>query len=170
MTAKDLTRISIAAVIIAVCAWLSIPAAVPFTLQTFGIFCALLILGGRNGSLAVLLYILLGAVGLPVFSGFRGGIAAITGPTGGYIIGFMLIALIYWGFEKRLPGAVLLIMGNIVCCLFGTLWFCQVYSGSASFTSALLMCVVPYIIPDALKLLLALAVSRRVRKSLNTII
>ena len=78
---------------------LSIPATVEFTLQVFGVFCALEILGGRNGFFAILVYILLGAVGLPVFAHFTGGLSAITGTTGGYIVGFLFIGLVYWAAE-----------------------------------------------------------------------
>lgn len=88
---QTLTRTAMGAVIIALCAWISIPAAVPFTLQTFGIFLVLAVLGARQGSAAVIVYILLGLVGLPVFAGFSGGPGALLGPTGGYIVGFALI-------------------------------------------------------------------------------
>ena len=92
---RDMAYIALMAVLLAVCSWISVPAPVPFTLQTFGVFCALGLLGGRRGSTAVLLYILLGAVGLPVFSGFQGGLGKLLGPTGGYILGFLLSALLY---------------------------------------------------------------------------
>ena len=84
------------AVLLTVCAWISVPLPVPFTLQTFAIFAALGILGGRRGTWAVAVYLLLGAVGLPVFSGFRGGLGALLGTTGGYILGFLALALVYW--------------------------------------------------------------------------
>ena len=90
----DMVYISIFTVIIAVCSWISVPMTVPVTLQTFGV------LGGRRGTMSVLLYILLGAVGLPVFSGFSGGIGRLTGNTGGYIVGFLFSALLMWGMEK----------------------------------------------------------------------
>ncbi len=89
----DMVYISIFTVIIAVCSWISVPMTVPVTLQTFGVFAAVGILGGRRGTMSVLLYILLGAVGLPVFSGFSGGIGRLTGNTGGYIVGFLFSAL-----------------------------------------------------------------------------
>ena len=69
----DLTYMAVCAALIAVCAWITVPAAVPFTLQIFGVFCVLGLLGGKRGTVAILVYILLGAVGLPVFSGFNGG-------------------------------------------------------------------------------------------------
>ena len=81
---RDMIYIALMAVVLALCSWISVPSVVPFTMQTFAVFCALLLLGGRRGFFAVLLYILLAAVGLPVLSGFRGGIGALLGPTGGY--------------------------------------------------------------------------------------
>ena len=79
----DLAYIAIFAVLIAICSWISIPATVPFTLQTFGVFIAAGVLGGKRGTLSVLVFILLGAVGIPVFANFSGGIGVLAGPTGG---------------------------------------------------------------------------------------
>ena len=91
--------------LLCLCSWISIPAgAVSFTLQTFAVALALLTLGGKWGSCAVLVYLALGAVGLPVFSGFRGGIGTLLGPTGGYLFGFMLTSLLYWLVSAVLPG------------------------------------------------------------------
>ena len=87
----DMVCIAVFAVIIAICSWISIPATVPFTLQTFAIFLTVGVLGGKKGSLAVLVYILLGAVGVPVFAGFSAGIGILFGNTGGYIVGFLEI-------------------------------------------------------------------------------
>lgn len=95
----DLVYISMFTVLIAICSWISIPAAVPFTLQTLGVFLAVGILGGKRGTMAVLVYILLGAIGIPVFAGFSGGIGVLTGTTGGYIVGFLASALVMWGME-----------------------------------------------------------------------
>ena len=89
-------------VVIAICSWISIPTVVPFTLQTFAIFLAVTVLGGKRGTLSVIVYVLLGAVGLPVFSGFKGGIGALLNTTGGYIIGFIFSAFVIWAFEKAL--------------------------------------------------------------------
>ena len=74
MKTRDMAYIALMAVLISVCSWLSVPSVIPFTMQTFGVFCALLLLGGKRGSIAVLLYIVMGAVGLPVFSNFTGGV------------------------------------------------------------------------------------------------
>ena len=96
----DLAYMAVCAALIAICSWISIPAAVPFTMQTFAVFCVLGLLGGKRGTISILVYILLGAVGLPVFAGFSGGIGILFGTTGGYIIGFIFVGLIYWAAEK----------------------------------------------------------------------
>lgn len=98
----DLVYIAVFAVLMAVCSWISVPTAVPFTLQTFAVFMAVGVLGGRRGTMSVALYIILGAVGVPVFAGMTGGIGILTGTTGGYIVGFLFSALVMWAM-KRFP-------------------------------------------------------------------
>ena len=168
----DIVYIAGFAVIMAICSWISIPAAVPFTMQTFGVFIAVGVLGGKRGSLSVLVFVLLGAIGIPVFANFSGGIGVLAGPTGGYIIGFLFSALLMWAMEK-LPGKksvmqiVSMIAGLIVCYAFGTVWFVIVYgrmNGPIGFTAALASCVVPFIIPDIIKIALAYVLSRKLRK------
>ena len=82
----DMVYIALFAVLIAICSWISIPTSIPFTLQTFGIFVTVGVLGGKRGSFAVFIYLLLGAIGVPVFAGFSGGMGVLLGTTGGYII------------------------------------------------------------------------------------
>ena len=174
VSVRELCWMALCAAVIAVCSWISLPAAVPYTLQTFAVFCTLLLLGGRNGSLAIGVYILLGAAGLPVFSGFRGGIGVLLGTTGGYIAGFLLTALVYRLSEKlpdhRLPVRIAaLLVGLLVCYAFGTAWFMVVYTRSKSaitLGSALTLCVLPFVLPDLLKLALAVTVSERMKKSI----
>ena len=131
----DLVYIAVFAVVMAVCSWISIPAQVPFTLQTFGVFMAVGVLGGKRGTLAVLVYVLLGAVGVPVFAGFSGGIGALLGNAGGYIIGFIFSALVMWAIEhvfgrKPVVQIISMIVGLIVCYAFGTAWFMFAYTRS----------------------------------------
>ena len=168
--------IAMSAVVICICSWLTVPFTVPFTMQTFAVFAALLLLGGKRGLAAIGLYLLLGLVGLPVFSGFRGGPGHLLGPTGGYLLGFLFTGLYYLLIEgvlprlKWLPRVLLLAAGLLPCYLAGTLWFVAVMGArgkETGFLSALMLCVVPYILPDVLKLLLAELVSRRVKKALN---
>ncbi len=169
---RDLCYMSLSAALIAVCSWISIPSAVPFTLQTFAVFSILGLLGGQRGTVSVLVYILLGAVGLPVFSGFRGGIGVLLGTTGGYIAGFLLTALLYWLTEKQhrnrpLPQAAVLLCGLLLCYAFGTAWFMTVYTrtkGAVTLGAALSWCVFPFILPDMIKLAIAVPLSQRLRK------
>ena len=101
LSVRDMAYIAVFAVIMAVCSWISVPYVVPFTLQTFAVFLAVGVLGGKRGTLAVLIYILLGCVGLPVFAGFSGGIGVVLGSTGGYIVGFLSSSII---LSKRKGG------------------------------------------------------------------
>jgi len=166
----DLVYIAIGAALIAICSWISIPTAVPFTLQTFAVFFVLLALGGERGTLATLVYVLLGAVGVPVFAGFSGGIGILFGSTGGYIIGFLFTGLIYILFTKFFKKnivmkVVALVLGLAVCYAFGTAWFMHVYmksSGEVGLLTVLGWCVFPFIIPDLLKLALAVVISKRI--------
>lgn len=167
----DMAYIALFAVLMAVCAWISIPipmTVISVTLQTFAVFAALLTLDGRRGTYAVIVYILLGLVGLPVFSGFKG-TAALVGASGGYIIGFIGTALLYWLLTGRLGNSlpvsiIACALGLVVCYAFGTAWFLVVYtSGPMDLAKALGMCVIPFIIPDLVKLALAVILSRRVK-------
>lgn len=162
------------AVLIAVCSWISIQTVVPFTLQTFAVFCALELLGGARGTIAVAVYLLLGAVGVPVFAGFTGGLGILLGSTGGYLLGFLLTGLVYWLFERLGRSLWLhvaaLLLGLALCYAFGTLWFIEVYSranGPLSVMTALSWCVLPFLLPDGLKLALALLLSARVKPLLK---
>lgn len=160
LSARDLTRIALMVGCIAVCSWISVPFPVPFTLQTFGVFFALRVLGGKKGCAAIAVYILLGAVGLPVFSLFRGGLAHLIGPTGGYIFGFLLSGIVYAACERIRPHArraALLGMAAALaaCYAAGTVWFVLTAGQSVRFGAALMTCVVPYIVPDLLKIALA---------------
>jgi biotin transport system substrate-specific component len=166
----DLVYISIGAALIAICSWISIPTAVPFTLQTFAVFFVLLSLGGERGTLATLVYVLLGAVGVPVFAGFSGGIGVLLGSTGGYIIGFLFTGILYIIFtrffsKKIVVKIIALVLGLAVCYAFGTAWFMNVYiksSGEVGLLTVLGWCVFPFIIPDLLKLALAVVIAKRI--------
>ncbi len=185
----DLAYIAIGAVIIAVCSWITIPSVVPFTLQTFAVVLILGVLGGKRGTLSILLYIILGLIGIPVFSGFRGGPAALFGTTGGYIIGFLLTGLLWIALAKafdlagsraphgeaparraseRLPFKfIAAILGLAICYFFGTVWFMILYTrntGAISIGMALAWCVIPFLVPDVIKLVLAVLLSGKLKK------
>ena len=157
-----MTLSSLFAALLAVCAWVCILLGdTVLTLQTFGIALCLLLLGGKWGSISIAIYLLLGAAGLPVFSSFRGGLGQLLGVTGGFIWGFLAMGLIYWLLARfgRIPA---LIAGLLACYGCGCLWFYLYSGGGLGFI--LLRCVVPYLIPDALKLWLALTLFRRLSK------
>jgi len=175
ITVKDMALIALFTAIIAVCSWTAIPMTIPITLQTFAVFVAAGILGLRRGLMSVVLYILLGAVGVPVFSGFRGGIGFLLGNTGGYIVGFLFTALAVgfaadkWG-RKTWVLAPSMVLGLALCYAFGTAWFMFVYArstGAIGLATALGWCVVPYLIPDAVKIAVAVLITNRLDKALG---
>lgn len=167
----DMALIAMMAALIAVCSWISIPVGeIPFTLQTFAVFVAVGLLGMKRGLLSVVVYILLGAVGVPVFAGFKGGIGALFGTTGGYIVGFLFLALlaglILDKFGKKVYVMIIaLVLGLLVCYAFGTAWFMVIYmknTGPVGLMTVLGWCVFPYIIPDLVKMALAIAITKAV--------
>ena len=150
----------------AVCAWISIPIPpISFTMQTFAVLLTLGLLGGKWGTVSIGLYLLMGLVGLPVFTGFRGGAGALLDATGGFLWGFLLSGLCYWALERlgRLPAMTAALL---VCYACGCWWF-SVYAGDIGWQAAAMACVVPYLIPDALKLALACSLSRRIAKTVR---
>ena len=169
---KDLVYIAIFAALLAICSWISINAVVPFTLQTFGVFLTCGLLGGRRGTLTILLYLLMAAIGIPVLAGFSGGLGILLGSTGGYIIGFVMIALLMWGIERFFGDRLWLlgvgmVVGMILCYFFGTVWYMVIYTrstGPVSVLAALGWCVFPFVIPDAIKIALALCLAARLRR------
>lgn len=169
---RDIVYMSVFTAMISICSWISIPASIPFTLQTMGVFTTVGLLGGKRGTLTVLTYILLGAIGVPVFAGLTGGVSVLLGTTGGYIIGFLLSALLMWGIEtimgrNQIVLAFSMIAGLIVCYVFGTAWFMLIYtqhSGVIGLSTVLGLCVIPFIIPDLIKIGVALFLINRLKK------
>ena len=172
MKPLDLAYIGMFVALMAICSWINIPMTVPFTLQTFAVFAAVAMLGLWRGTVAVLVYIILGAIGVPVFAGFSGGFGALLGQTGGYIIGFIFTALISGGmmkaFGKKIPVMIIaMVLGLIACYAFGTVWFMYVYgqaNGAIGVATALSWCVFPYIIPDLCKIALTIFLDKRLAR------
>ena len=169
---KDIVFIAMFAVLIVVCSWISIPSVVPFTMQTFAVYLTLNYLGAKRGTVSIFIYLCLGLIGVPVFANFNSGIGALFGVTGGYMLGWLLSGLVMWLSEKLLgtkiwAQAISMLAGLIVCYIAGTAWFMVVYArntGPIEIWSALLWCVIPFMIPDFLKLGLALWLSQRLKK------
>ena len=163
MKTRNMVLCALFAALMAICAWISVPTgSVSFTLQTFALFLTLLVLGGKWGSVTVLVYLTLGAVGIPVFSGFQGGIGTLLGPSGGFFLGFMLTSLLYWLvislFGNRfLTNLIALCTGLLICYLCGWLW----YSRFAT-VNFFLWCL-PYLLPDAVKMILAFFLAKRLK-------
>lgn len=165
----DMVYIAMFAVLITICSWISIPTSIPFTLQTFGVFVTVGILGGKRGTLAIFIYLLLGVIGIPVFSGFTSGIGVIAGNTGGYIIGFLFSAFFMWAMEwmigkKTWALAFSMIGGLLICYVIGTIWFIKIYAssvGNIGLLTALSWCVFPFVIPDMVKIAFAVLVCKR---------
>ena len=143
---------------------------VPMTLATFGIYMIASLLGVKKGVLCVLGYILLGMAGLPIFSGFSSGIITLAGPTGGYVIGYLpCVFFIGWLLEKkrnknsRIWYFFSFACGTICCYLFGMIWFMIVMTGTYTIGQTILICVVPYLFFDIIKILLATTIVRQIK-------
>ena len=172
--------IAIFVALITVCTWITIPmGTIPFTLQTFAIFVTGGLLGARRGTIALVIYVILGIIGVPVFSGFSSGIIKFipnteTGMTGGYIVGFLFTILIiglfkYLAKDKEQKNKVIylglgMVLGDIACLAFGTVWFWQFNPMHLGLVATLSACVVPFIIPEIAKIIVALLVVTRVNK------
>jgi len=100
MSTKDIVNISLFVTLLSVCAWICIPTAVPFTMQTFAVFLAMLVLGGKKGTIVIGVYLILGIIGVPVFSRGTAGLGILLGNTGGYMFGWIFIGLIMAATER----------------------------------------------------------------------
>lgn len=163
---KDLAVVSLCAALMCVCAWIQFPSAVPFTLQTFAVFFISLTFGVKKSLAVTAVYIMLGAVGLPVFSGFQGGVGALLGATGGFILGFIPSVAIVGFLKNKLKKGFLFslvccVPGLAVCYVAGILWYMFVYGGG-DVRSAVSVCILPFVIPDIIKIILAVTVSGRI--------
>ena len=166
----DIMYIAMFTAITAVFAQICIPFQIPFTLQTLAIFISGAMLGWKRGTISILIYILLAAVGVPVLAGLKGGVDKIFGVTGGYILGFILTALIVGGitefFGKSIPSLIIsMTLGLMVCYILGTVWYC--IFANVDFISALLLCVVPFLLADAAKIAVAVILVRRLDKVIS---
>lgn len=164
----NMVFVAMFAALIAVCSIISIPVGeVPITLQTFAVCLSAAMLGWKRGALSVLIYILLGAIGIPVFAGMKGGVGVLAGPTGGYIVGFLLTAFVIGlaagrSERKALPLTLAMIVGVLLCYLVGTVWF-MIITGM-HLGESLILCVLPFLIPDCVKIAAAVLLANRLTK------
>ena len=171
---KTLISAALMSAFTVICSWISIPFAIPITLQLASLILSLLLLGGKIGTLSFAVYLAIGAIGLPVFSGFGGGIGYLFGATGGFLFGMLIGSITYAFLEAVLPKSdktkfVLSIILIIIVYIIGTLWFSLVYASESvgGILSALTVCVLPYILPDTIKLTLAFIIYKRLKKHIN---
>lgn len=169
----DIVFIALFTALIAICSQISIPIGpVPFTLQTLGVFITAALLGWKKGTISVLVYILIGLVGVPVFAGFSGGIGSVASPAFGYVIGFIFTAIVVGLCKnifknKIIPLVISMVIGLFLCYIVGTIWFMSVYgiTGTSVDLGAVLgWCVWPFIVPDVCKIAVAAILVNRLDK------
>lgn len=175
MKVKEITFTALMAAVCCILGPLSIPiGTIPVTLGVLAVYLCIFTLGARLGSIAVAVYLLLGAAGLPVFSGFQGGVAKLAGPTGGYLIGFLIMAIvsgvildIAWRFngaKRYVIQVVGMIIGLAVCYMFGTVWF--MVTAHVSLIAGLTTCVIPFLPFDAIKIAFAAVAGNAIHAAL----
>lgn len=167
---QKMVMVAVFAAVMAVLSQISIPlpTGVPVTLQTFAVALCGYVLGVSMGGMALAVYLALGAVGLPVFAGFGGGIGAFLGVTGGFLWGFFLMSLLCGlgaQMGKKWLALLMGLAGLIVCDLCGAVQFAVVMS--TSFPQALLVACLPYFVKDVISVVLGYVVAQAVLYSLK---
>lgn len=172
MNTKNLALIGLMSAVLCILGPMSLPipiSPVPISLGMLGVYLTVYILGMKKGTISICIYILLGTIGLPVFTAFGSGIGKVLGPTGGYLVGYIFIALIFGIFiDKWKTNQVLIflgmILGTAVCYLLGTAWLAK--QAGMSFSAALAAGVIPFIPGDLAKIIITMLVGAPVRKAL----
>ena len=173
---RNLVLCAMCAAITCILAPISVPIGpVPISLCTFAVMLAGVLLGAKFGFISQLIYVLLGAVGVPVFAGYSAGVSCIAGMTGGYIVAYPILALLtgllYWKFGKNKSGKLRVLwmllamaIGTVVLYAFGTAWFCAVSGTGAA--AAMGMCVIPFLPGDILKMIVVVLISLPLEKAI----
>lgn len=167
---REMALIAVMAAVTCVLGPLSAPiGVVPISFTNLAVYLAIYVLGCKRGTVSYIVYLLIGLVGVPVFSGFTGGVGKLFGPTGGYLIGFIFMALICGWFIDRfecklVPSFAGMVLGTIVCYIFGTVWLA--YQAGMSFYAALAAGVLPFIVGDLAKMVVAAIIGPQVRRQL----
>lgn len=171
-----LTRISLLIACIAVLSQLAIPlpTGISITLQTFAVFICAILLGAKYGSITVILYLLLGIVGIPVFSGLRAGAGIVLGATGGYLLGLLPTAFLTgfltqkFGYGKK-SLVFAMSVGLLACYISGSVWYWIFFTegSAASLFSVIGICVLPYIVPDIIKIFAVAFLTKPLKKLVN---
>lgn len=170
LSLKEAIFTALMAALLCVLAPFSLPIGpIPITLATFIIYLIAYLLKWHMALISVVLYLIIGIVGIPVFSGFRGGLGVVAGPTGGYLIGYLLLvlssALLLCHSRNRIWAGLSFVIGTVLLYLFGTVWYC-IYA-SVSFIPALSVCVIPFLPGDLIKIIVALIVAPMISQALE---
>lgn len=174
---KSLVMCALCTAVICILAPISVPIGpVPISLCTFAVMLSGILLGGKWGAVSALVYVLLGAVGVPVFAGYSAGAANVVGPTGGYIVGYIPLAFLCGfiydrtgrnkkGAAKIVSMVIAMIIGTVVLYALGTAWFCV----QAGYTvgAAMAVCVIPFLPGDALKMVVVAIVAPQIERALR---
>lgn len=159
------------AAFIAVCSQIQIPLPmIPINLALFAVYTAGAVLGVKYGTLSVAVYVLLGMVGVPVFANFKGGFGILFGKTGGYILGYVLAAVVVGALYEKCKDSfwkicLVMTLGLFLCYTFGSLWF--MYISKTGLWATLGYCVLPFLPGDAVKIVLSALVSKKLKKSIS---
>ncbi len=173
---KELTKIALFSALLVICSWISIPFwPVSFTMQSFALFLAAALLGAKKSVLVVLLYTALGVLGLPVFSGGQAGVGVLFGPTGGYIAGFFVASLISGKLAERSKKSIAslyaaMFLGLLLIYVSGIIWYLILYlpkGMESSFWGVISTLVLPFLVPDILKITLSVFVARRIERHIK---
>lgn len=173
VSTRQLTLIGVMTAVTCILAPFSIPlpfTPVPISLTNLVLYITVFVLGMKFGCISYIIYLLLGAVGLPVFSAFTGGLGKLAGPTGGYLIGFIFLALIAGYFTEHFPGKLPLavtgmVLGTIVSYIFGTVWLG--HQMNLNFSAALTAGVIPYIPGDIIKIIIAAILGPKLKNAVQ---
>lgn len=168
---RKMAIIALMTAVLCILAPISIPvfiSPVPVSLGVLAVYLTAYVLSPVDSLISVIIFILLGTFGLPVFSGYSGGLSKLVGPTGGYIIGFLFTVYISSLFIHMKKGIVYDVIGMItglaLCYILGTIWFS--YQQGKGFIASLLLCVVPFLIGDAIKIIVAVILGTQINKRL----
>ena len=174
ISTSEMAVVALMTAVLCVLSPFSIPVGpIPISLSTFGLYLAVLILGRRKAVSVCLMYLLIGFIGLPVYSGFSGGAAKLFGPTGGYLFGYVLLTWISGVIVDKFPKnrilcLLALVLGTITCYLLGTVWLA--YQMKIGFYEAFLIGVVPFVAGDMIKIGIAVWIGTTVRKRIRNFI
>ena len=168
---RKMAIIALMTAVLCILAPISIPvfiSPVPVSLGVLAVYLTAYVLSRVDALISVIIFILLGTFGLPVFSGYSGGLSKLVGPTGGYIIGFLFTVYISSLFIHMKKGIIFDVIGMItglaLCYILGTIWFS--YQQGKGFIASLLLCVVPFLIGDAIKIIVAVILGTQLNKRL----